>query len=71
MNPYGIKNTRYFNKKTGAIVMCLTDGLELGEEWLNISDNPDWRPLFDIEGNYIGYTMKENNMSGFNFKEEE
>lgn len=71
MNKYGIKDTKYFNKRTGAIVVCKTDGLEIGDEWANMTDNPGWTPLFDINSKYIGYTEILNGSPTFVFKEQE
>jgi hypothetical protein len=52
---YGYKGKKFFNIKTGAIVESVTDSLNLGDDWKNMSDNPGWYPLFDVEGNYAGY----------------
>lgn len=71
MNKYGIKDTKYFNKKTGAIIVCLTDGLELGDEWLNLTNNPGWVPLFDIDRKYIGYTRTYKDGKTFVYREDE
>lgn len=71
MNIFGIKDTQYFNKRTGAIVVCQTDGLEIGEEWINMTDNPGWKPLFTISGEYVGYTKDLLNGLTFVFKEHE
>ena len=56
---YGYKNKQYFNIKTGAIVKSISDGLDLGNDWKNMTDNPDWYPLFDIDGKYVSYKSGE------------
>lgn len=38
----------------------VTDGLNLGDDWKNMTDNPGWHPLFDMEGNYAGYKSGKN-----------
>lgn len=45
----------FFNIKTGAIVECVTDGLNLGDDWKNMTENPEWCPLFNVDREYIGY----------------
>lgn len=57
---HGYKGKKFFNIKTGAIVESVTDGLNLGDDWKNMTDNPGWHPLFDIEGNYAGYKSGKN-----------
>lgn len=57
---HGYKGKRFFNIKTGAIVESITDGLDLGDDWKNMTDNHDWYPLFDVEGNYEGYRTGKN-----------
>lgn len=52
---YGYKGKMFFNIKTGAIVKSVTDGLDLGGDWKNMTDNPEWYPLFNINKEYIGY----------------
>lgn len=57
---HGYKGKKFFNIKTGAIVESITDGLDLGDDWKNMTDNPDWHPLFYVEGKYAGYKTGKN-----------
>jgi len=52
---HGYKGKRFFNTKTGAIVESITDGFDLGDNWKNMTDNPEWYPLFDVNRKYVGY----------------
>jgi len=52
---YGYKDKKFFNTKTGAVVISVTEGKDLGDDWKNMTDNQSWYPLYDIDGNYLGY----------------